>query len=81
MIFQNLAFRLDGSSILRGQGPFFGAFWGHFLGVFLLSVCVFGGIVFEFFIENLEFDMQITILSGPRASEEYVKKMIFRSKK
>ena len=61
VIFQNLAFRLDGSSILRGQGPFFDAFLGHFFGVFL-------GFVFEPFIENLHFDMQITILFGPRAS-------------
>ena len=61
MIFQNLAFRLDGSSILRGQGPFLGAFLDNFFGVFL-------GLVFERFIENIHFDMQITILFGPRAS-------------
>ena len=61
-IFQNLAFRLDGSSILRGQGAFFGAFSGHFFGVFCL------GVVFEPFIENIHFDMRITVLFGPRAS-------------
>ena len=35
--FQNLAFYLDGSSILRGQGLFFGAFFGYFFGVFFAT--------------------------------------------
>ena len=47
--------------MLRGQGPFV-----VFFGVILLVF--FWGFVFELFIENIEFDLQITILSGPRAS-------------
>ena len=60
MIFQNLAFYIDGSSILRGEC--------FFICVFVVFFVLFGGIVFDTFIEHVEFDMQITILSGLRAS-------------
>ena len=58
----------------EGSRALFWSFFGYFLVFFL-------GFVFDTFLEHVEFDMQITILSGPRASYEYLKNSIFRSNK
>ena len=49
-------------------------FWVIFL-VFFLSL------VFDSFFENMHFDLQITVLCGPRASCVHLKKLDFLIKK
>ena len=73
VIFQNLAFYIDGSSILRGQGLFL-------VFVFAIFWCLFGASFLNFLLKILSLICKLQYFLGLARFKCILKKLIFRSK-